>query len=229
VVSGVVLGLLDNETLGIIGTTLLMAFCSTGIAVLLGTFLGLLLERASFPGKAVVVRINRTLMGVPPVVIGLVVYLLFMRRGIFGFLEILFTVRAMVVAQVLIITPIICGMVHSAARREGGRIREFGASMGANRAQTQLLLVRELSREIYFAAVTGFGRAISEVGAVMIVGGNIRHKTRTMTTAITLLRGKGDYGEAILLGVTLLCIAFVIQTAADNLRRQRERLPDENY
>ena len=220
--------ILDRETLGIIWTTLLMAFCSTAVSSVAGVSLGLLLERARFPGKGVIVRFNRTMMGAPPVVIGLAVYLLFMRKGPFGFLDILFTVPAMVVAQVLIITPIICGMVYTAAAGEAERIRAFGVTMGANRVQTQLLLIKELSRDIYFAVITGFGRSVSEVGAVLIVGGNIRNKTRTMTTAIAMLRNSGDYARAISLGVILLCAAFIIHSAADGVRREKERPPDEN-
>jgi tungstate transport system permease protein len=217
-----------SEVLGIIGTTLTMALLSTAISSVLGTIFGLALERARFPGKALIVRINRTLMGVPPVVIGLLVYMVFMRRGPFGFLDLLFTIRAMVIAQVLIITPIICGMVYSAADRSAGRIRGFGRTMGASRLQSQILLIRELGNEIYFAAVTGFGRAISEVGAVMVVGGNIRYKTRIMTTAITVLRNTGDYSQAVLLGGVLLIIAFLIQASADFIRRKGARA-DENY
>jgi tungstate transport system permease protein len=100
--------------------------------------------------------------------------------------------------------------------------------MGANRLQVHMLLIRELSAEIYFAGITGFGRAVSEVGAIMIVGGNIQYKTRTMTTAITLLRNKGNYSEAIALGAILLVIAFMIQWIADALRR-KERMAVENY
>ena len=225
---GAMLGALDSELWRIIGTTLRVTLPSTVISAVLGTILGLLLERARFPGKRLIVRVNRTLMGVPPVVIGLVGYLLFMRKGPFGFLDILFSVPAMIIAQVMIITPIICGMVYSVAERNAGRIRAFGVTMGAGRLQTQVLLIRELSAEIYFAGITGFGRAISEVGAVMIVGGNIQNKTRTMTTAITLLRNKGNYAEAVTLGVILLVIAFVIQLIGDSLR-QKEQRTDENH
>jgi len=219
--------ILNREVLDIIGVTLRMAITSTAIAAVLGTGFGLLLERSNFPGKALVVRIIRTFMGVPPVVMGLLVYLLLMRRGPLGFLEMLFTVEAMVIAQVLIITPIVCGMVHSAAQRRAGRIRAFGVTMGASRIQAQFLLIKELSSEIYFAAVTGFGRAISEVGAIMIVGGNIQHRTRTMTTAIAMLRNRGNYTDAIFLGVVLLIIAFLIQLTADFIRK-REPVTDEN-
>ena len=222
------LDLFDSEIWGIIGVTLRMSFASTLIALILGTIFGLLLERANFPGKRIIVRINRTLMGVPPVVMGLVVYLLFMRRGPFGALDILFTLHAMILAQILIITPIICGMVYSAAQRNADKIRSFGITMGADHIQTQWLLIREMSNEIYFAAVAGFGRAISEVGAVMIVGGNIQGRTRTMTTAIALLRGRGNYIEAIYLGIILLLLAFLIHLVADFIRRKEQRT-DENY
>lgn len=220
--------LFDSEVWGIVGVTLRMTLTSTAIAAVLGTPLGLLLERANFPGKAMVVRINRTFMGVPPVVMGLVVYLLFMRNGPFGALDLLFTVRAMVVAQVLLITPIICGMVYTAAHRNASNIRAFATTMGASRLQTQTLLIRELSNDIYFAVISGFGRAMSEVGAIMIVGGNIAGRTRTMTTAITLLRNRGNYAEAVFYGVVLLVVAFLIQVATDILRRKEKRT-DENF
>jgi len=220
--------LIGSEAWEITRVTLQMALSSTVISVILGTILGLLLERARFPGKRLVVRINRTLMGVPPVVMGLVVYIMFMRSGPLGFLSMLFTVRAMIVAQILIITPIICGMVYSGAQRNADRIRAFGVTMGASRFQTQVLLIRELNNEIYFAAIAGFGRAISEVGAIMIVGGNIQYRTRTMTTAITLLRNMGNNNQAIFFGVILLIISFFIQIIADFLRRE-EQHSYENY
>ena len=210
------------ETLGIIGVTLRMSLASTLIGSLLGVVLGLLLERSSFPGKRVAVRICRTLMGTPPVVAGLVVYLLLMRRGPLGSWGLLFSVRAMVIAQVFIITPIITGMVYTYAARSAQAIRAFARTMGADRVQTQILLVREMSGEIYFAVITAFSRAISEVGAVMIVGGNIQHKTRTMTTAISMLRNMGDFRQGITLGVILLVIAFILQSLSDLLRRGGE-------
>jgi tungstate transport system permease protein len=197
-----------------------MAFYSTFLSSLAGVALGLSLERGRFPGKRLVVRLNRTLMGVPPVVIGLVTYLLLMRRGPLGFLGMLFTLPGMVMAQFLIITPIICGTVYTSAVKRAPAIRAFAVSMGANKAQTGALLLREMSGEIYFAIVSGFGRSISEVGAVMIVGGNIERQTRTMTTAITLLRNKGNYTDAIILGVVLLILAFLVQSAADLIRRR---------
>ena len=216
----------NSETLGIISVTLRMSLASTLIAAALGTILGLLLERNNFPGKRLVVRICRTLMGTPPVVAGLVVYLILMRRGPLGFLGILFTVQAMVIAQVLIITPIVTGMVYTYATRSAPAIRAFSKTMGADRFQSQFLFIREMSGEIYFVIITAFSRAISEVGAVMIVGGNIQHRTRTMTTAITMLRNVGDFGQGITLGILLLLIAFILQSLSDLLHR--EELYGEN-
>ena len=212
-----------SETIGIIGVTLKMSLASTFIASILGTMLGLFLERSSFPGKSIVIRLCRTLMGMPSVVVGLLVYLLLMRRGPFGAWGLLFSVKAMVIAQVFLITPIIAGMVYTYASRSGPAIRGFAKTMGADRFQTQILFVKEMSGEIYFSFVTAFGRAISEVGAVMIVGGNIQYKTRTMTTAISLLRSTGDFTQGIILGVILLVVAFLLQSLSDFLRKEESR------
>ena len=149
--------------------TFQLALGATLISSILGIFSGLLLEHARFPGKRIVIRINRTLMGVPPVVIGLVVYMLVMRRGPLGRLNMLFTIRGMILAQVLIITPIICGMTYTSLLSKAPAIRTFAKTMGASPVQTQWLVVKELKKELYFAVVTGFGRSISEVGAVMLL------------------------------------------------------------
>lgn len=217
----------DPGIVSAIKVTFLMAVCSTAVSSVLGITFGMLLERFHFPGKRIVVRINRTLMGVPPVVVGLVVYLLVMRRGPLGPLELLFTVKGMVIAQTLIITPIICGMIYSYARKAAPSIRVFAVTMGASRWQTSMLIIKELKREIYFSMVTGFGRSISEVGAVMLVGGNIKGRTRTMTTTISLLKSQGIFTEGVALGVLLLVMAFILQWVCDLL--QREELEDENY
>ncbi len=204
-----------------------LAFGATAISSVLGIFLGLLLERARFAGKRIVIRVNRTLMGVPPVVIGLVVYMLLMRRGPLGRLNMLFTVQGMILAQVLIITPIICGMTYTSLISKAPAIRTFAKTMGADSVQTERLVIRELKKELYFAVVTGFGRSISEVGAVMLVGGNIKGHTRTMTTTISLLKSQGIFTEGLTLGVLLLIMAFIIQSLADFF--QKGEKTDENY
>jgi len=210
-----------------IRVTLVMSVASTGIASILGISLGLWLERSSFPGKRLVIRINRTMMGVPPVVVGLVVYMLLMRRGPLGFAGWLFTIRGMVLAQVIIITPIICGVIHTHAARTAPVIRIYARIMGANKRQTGMLMLKEMRNEIFFSVVTGYGRSISEVGAVLLVGGNIRNRTRTMTTAISTLQSAGVFTDGIVLGVTLLVMAFIIQTLADYLRKDAPY--DENH
>ena len=212
-------------TVGVIDSirvTLVMSFWSTLIASMLGIFLGLVLEQTKFPGKKLVVRVNRTLMGAPPVVIGLLTYMLLRKKGPFGALRWVFTIKGMVAAQVLIITPIVCGMVYSYAVRTAPSIRAFARTMGADRHQTARLLLREM----YFAVVSGYGRSISEVGAVFLVGGNIKNSTRTMTTAISTLKGAGDYYEGVFLGVILMLLAFAVQTLAEHFRQ--EETPDEN-
>ncbi|MCL2602758.1 MAG: hypothetical protein FWD91_08100, partial [Treponema sp.] len=116
---------------------------------------------------------------------------------------------------------------YTYAARSAPAIRMFARTMGANRFQTQLLFVREMRGEIYFAGITAFSRAISEVGAVMIVGGNIMHRTRTMTTAITMLRNMGDFSQGITLGILLLVFAFVLQALLDFLRKPE--INEENF
>lgn len=206
--------------------TMKMSLCSTVISSIIGIFLGLCMEAVNFRGKKILVRLNRTMMGVPPVVVGLLVYMLLMRRGPLGRWEMLFTIRGMILAQVLIITPIICGITHTSLVSKAPAIRAFAQTMGASRFQTQWLVIRELKNEIYFAIVTGYGRSISEVGAVMLVGGNIKGHTRTMTTTISLLKSQGIFKEGLVLGGILLCMAFVLQSLADFFRK--EESTDEN-
>lgn len=195
--------------------TFQMALGSCLISSCFGLVLGLCLERFDFPGKKIIIRINRTLMGLPPVVAGLLTYMLLMRRGPLGSLGWLFTIKGMIVAQTLILTPIITGMVHQAASGKGRQIREFCISMGAGEWKTTLTMVKELRHDLYFILVTAFGRSISEVGSVMLVGGNIKGKTRTMTTTISLLKSQGIFTEGIALGGILLVMAFFIQLLCD--------------
>lgn len=207
--------------------TLLMAGCSVTISSLLGIFLGILLEQYHFPGKRILIRVNHTLLGIPPVVVGLLVYLLLMRNGPLGVFSLLFTIKGMVLAQIIIITPIITSMVYSYAVNTAPAVRAFAVTMGASSRQTKILIIKEMKYEIYFAIVTGFGRAISEVGSVMLVGGNIEGRTRTMTTAISMLKSQGIYTEGVTLGVLLLVFAFILQWLAESF--QKRELEHENY
>ncbi|MEF9839631.1 MAG: hypothetical protein RR791_01570, partial [Lachnospiraceae bacterium] len=119
------------------------------------------------------------------------------------------------------------GMIYSYARESAPSIRVFGITMGATKWQTTKLIIKELKKEIYFCMITGFGRSISEVGAVMLVGGNIKGQTRTMTTAISLLKSQGIFTEGVALGMVLLIMAFILQWICDML--QKEETEDENY
>lgn len=217
----------DREFWGIVGVTMQVTITSTIISTVLGVPLGFLLEKANFKGKWFIININRTLMASPPVVVGLLVYILLMRRGVLGFLGLLFTVEAMIIAQVLLITPIVCGTVYTTAKDRGPHIRSFAHTMHASKIQTFWLLIKELKHGIYFAVIAGFGRATSEVGAIMIVGGNIRHNTRTMTTAIAMLRNQGDFEMAIRFGVFLMAIAFSLQIIA-SLLAKKDRDSNDN-
>jgi len=226
--------LLNQEMQGIILRTMRMTLTSTAISAILGIPFGIWLAQTKPRHpilkflKNLLVSIKRTLMGLPPVVAGLITFLLFMRTGPFGGLGLMFTFQIMVIAQVILITPIIAGIVYMAASRHVNHIQAFARTMGATKLQTQVLIIKELSNEIFFSIVTGFGRAMSEVGAIFMVGGNIRHQTRTMTTIIALDVNRGFRDQAILMGALLLLIAFTIQIVADFFRR-RERRTDENF
>lgn len=200
--------------------TLKMSLCSTAIASVLGIFLGMRLEKTNILGKKILIRIIRTMMGLPPVVVGLFVYMMTMRKGPLGSLGLLFTLQGMILAQVIIITPIICGMTHASLVSKAPAIRSFAKTMGASPLQTELLVIKELKNELYFAIITGYGRSISEVGAVMLVGGNIKEHTRTMTTTISLLKSQGIFKEGLVLGIMLLLMAFVLQSLADFFRKE---------
>ncbi len=218
---------LESGALHAVQVSLILAFCSTAISAIIGINLGLWLEHNHFTGKKIIIRIIRTLMGVPPVVVGLAVYLLIMRRGPLGAFEMLFTIQGMILAQCIIITPIITGLTYTSAQRLAPSVRFFAKCIGANKSQSRRLIYKEMSKEIYFAIVTGFGRSLSEIGAVMLVGGNIKDDTRTMTTAISLLKSQGIYTEGIVLGLTLLVLSFALQLVADILRKERDEL--DNY
>lgn len=217
---------ITTEVISIILLTLRMTIMSTIISSIIGIPLGFFLQQKNFALKNLIIIINRTFMAAPPVVIGLVVYLLLMRNGPLGIFGLLFSFWAMVIAQVIIITPIICGMVYTASLSRAPIILSFAYTMGASKKQSMLLLLKELKNDIYFVIITGFGRAMSEVGAIMIVGGNIRNHTRTMTTAISLMRGMGDINEAITLGVILMLIVFSIQIFANLIRKKGGSISD---
>lgn len=212
-----VIGLLfgsDPELRGIIAVTLRMSLTSTLISACIGIPLGTLIGSYSFRGKRLILRITHTLMGLPPVVAGLVVFFILSRSGPLGQFRLLYSVTAMVFAQVLIITPIVAGLAASIAGDRVPLIRETVLGVGMLRRRQLLYTLYECRHQLLSILFTGFGRAISEVGAAQIVGGNVQHKTRIMTTAIVLETNMGHFQKAVVLGAILLIISFIVTSAA---------------
>ena len=205
---------MGSELWEILGVTMLMAVFSTGISAVIGLPLGVLIGSRDFRGKGAVMRILNTLMGLPPVVAGLLVFFLLSRSGPLGSMKLLYSVPAMVIAQVLLITPIITGLTASAAQKLAPQLMETAAGMNMPRKRALLCLLFECRGQLLSIVLTGFGRSIAEVGAVSIVGGNIQYKTRVMTTAIMLETNRGNFGLAVAIGVVLLLISFIINTIA---------------
>ena len=192
-----------------------MATASTAISSLIGIPIGTLLAlREEAKGRRPTLTIAKaivfTLYGMPPVLAGLLVYLLLWNQGPLGFLSWLFTPAGMILAQVLIVTPIITGVTYSAISSVGRDVKDAARTLGARGWSLAATVIEEARLGVFTAVMVGFGRAISEVGAVMIVGGNIRGSTRVLTTAIVLETSRGDFGEAVALGLILLAIGFVI-------------------
>ena len=213
---------MDREILQIIGVTLRMSFFSTTISCLIGMPLGVLLTSTSFKGKRTVKKIINTLMGLPPVVAGLIVYMLFTKYGIFGRFNLLFTVEIMVIAQCILITPVVTSLTQSVASVSGRQLLETSKGLGLSKFKTVLLLLSHNRTALFSVVLTAFGRSIAEVGAVSLVGGNIQWKTRVMTTAIMLETNKGNFSFALALGIILLLISLVVNLIASALTKERE-------
>ena len=212
---------LDPEMMEIVSLSLFVSGLSVSIATLIGIPLGVLLGMHQFRGKGAILRIVYTFMSMPPVICGLFVFLILMRRGPFGQFQLNYTVAAMVIAQVLLVIPIVMGLTYNLVRDRASIVTKLGSTLGGTRLSNLRLLIFEMRYGLIAALVSGFGRAISEVGAVMIVGGNITGKTRVMTTYIAELKSMGDYSRAIAIGLILILIAFIVNTVLYNIQ-QRE-------
>ena len=204
----------DKELLQILGVTLRMSFFSTTVSCLIGLPLGALIGTRQFRGKALLKRTIHTFMGLPPVVAGLIVYALFTHYGPLGKLHLLFTVRAMVIAQCLLILPVVTGLTASFLEKGSKPMIETARGMGLSRGRVLFLCLSESRASLLSVVLNAFGRSIAEVGAVSIVGGNIQWKTRVMTTAILLETNKGRFSFALALGLILLLLAFAVNIAA---------------
>jgi tungstate transport system permease protein len=205
---------LDPELLEIAALSLRVSLSAVALAALVGLPLGAWLGVASFRGEHAVVVLLNALMGLPPVVVGLLVYLLLSRSGPFGALGLLFTPGAMVLAQTVLVIPIVAALTRQTVADLHDEYGEQLRSLGARRLRATATLLFEGRFSLATALLAGFGRAIAEVGAVIIVGGNIAHATRTMTTAIALETSRGDLALALGLGVLLVALALAVNASA---------------
>ncbi|MGE0747952.1 MAG: ABC transporter permease [Rhodospirillales bacterium] len=203
----------DPDLAEIVGRSLTVSVTAVAAASALGLPAGALLATRAFRGRAAVVAVLNALMGLPPVVVGLLVYLALSRSGPLGTLGLLFTPAAMIVAQTVLILPIVASLSYQVAAELWGEYRDQLRSLGAGPWRSVATLLWDGRFGLATAVLAGFGRATAEVGAVMIVGGNIDHATRVMTTAIALETSKGDLALALALGLILIALSMTISVA----------------
>ena len=199
---------LDPEMISIVGVSLKVSCTSTLLAAFLGVPLGFVIAFSEFPGKRMAITVLNTLLALPTVVIGLFVYAFISRRGIFGPFDLLYSQQAIIIGQVILIIPVVAAFTLAAISKIDERYRKTAKTLGANRSQTAWIILREARFGIVAAIIAAFGRVISEVGISMMLGGNIKGFTRTMTTAMALEYDKGSFTLAIALGIVLLGISF---------------------
>ena len=200
----------DSTFLEIVLLSLTVSCTAILVATAIGLVICALLELYQFRGKGIIITSFNTLTGLPPVVVGLVLYIVFSRSGPLGFLHLLYSPGAMIIAQIILATPIITALSHAAVNSSGKQVRFTALSLGASREQALLALFKDARYGIFASVAAAFGRVMAEVGAVLLVGGNIAHHTRVMTTAIALEADKGEFELAIALGVILLLLSFLV-------------------
>jgi len=211
----------DPEVLGITWLSLKLSATATVLSLVVGIPLGTLLALARFPGRGLAIAVVNTGMGLPPVVVGLFISILLWRSGPFGALELLYTPSAIVLAQFVIAAPLVIGLTLAAVQQIPERFRLQMQGLGASRGQLLWVLVREARLGLLAALMAGFGAVISEVGASLMVGGNIRGQTRVLTTATVLETGKGNFDVAIALSVILLGLTFLVNWVLTTLQQGR--------
>jgi tungstate transport system permease protein len=210
----------DPETYSAIFTTLRISSLSIVASLIIGIPLGFLLGYFDFPGKRQVRAVVDTLLALPTVVVGLFVYAFISRRGPLGEMGILFTITGIAVAQTILITPIVVSLTATAVESLDRRLRATLIALGARGRQILITSLMEARYAVLVAAVTAYGRAISEVGISMMIGGNIKWHTRTITTAIALETGKGDFAVGMALGIVLLTLALVVNSSLTLLKKR---------
>ena len=204
---------LDPEMYFIVYVSLYVSFFSTLIASVVGVPLGFLIAVKKFRGKRVVITIMNTLLALPTVVIGLLVYAFLSRRGMLGHLGLLYTPKAIIIGQVILILPWVATFTMAAVSRIDQRYRRTALTLGASTFQAVLVVAREARFGILAAIIAAFGRVIAEIGIAMMLGGNIKDFTRTMTTAMALEHNKGEFTLAVALGIVLLTVSLVMNAA----------------
>ena len=213
----------DAELMGIVGLSLRVSLAAVFIAAAIGLPLGAAVALFRFPSRTAIVVLLNAFMGLPPVVVGLIVYLLLSRAGPLGTLGLLFTPSAMIIAQVILVTPIIAALARQVIEDLWTEYEEQLRSLGAGPGRALTALLWDGRFSLVTAVLAGFGRASAEVGAMMIVGGNIDHVTRVMTTAIALEVSKGDLALALGLGIILLALSASINAAAFLIKEAAQR------
>lgn len=213
----------DAELCNILSVTARMSLASSILALLIGLPLGILLGSCKFKGRGVLLVVNRTLMGLPPVVCGLIFYMLFSGVGPCRQYKLLFTVDIMVMAQVVLITPIVVSSLESYISGIAPVIRETAKGLGLGNLKTFQLLTNECIYQVFSAYLLAFSRAIAEVGAVSMVGGAIAWKTNVMTTAIMQYTNRGNFSLGIALGIILLTVSFIVNVTISLLQRRLSR------
>jgi tungstate transport system permease protein len=211
---------LNPELFGIIILSLKVSGLALIIATALGLPAGAVLGLTKFPGRGFAVSITNTFMGLPPVVVGLFVYLLLSRKGPLGFMGLLYSPSAMVIAQTILAVPIVTALCQSAIVSVDPLVRQAARTLGATPLQETIAIIREARYGILSAVIAGFGRVMAEVGSILIVGGNIAGYTRVMTTTIALETDKGNFELALALGIILLTISFLINAALHAVQRK---------
>lgn len=210
----------DKEVLQIAGRTLAIAFSSMTIAAILFIPLGSLIYFHSFWGKRLLVNIIQTLFSMPTVFVGLLVFITLSKSGPLGGLELLFTPGAMIIGQVILISPIITGLTISSLSGVSQEVKDTAVSLGATRFQTIKTIMLEARYATVTAVLIGFGRAISEVGSAIIIGGNIKGFTRTLTTAMSLETSMGNIELSMALGIILISLALMVSILANRLQQR---------
>lgn len=213
----------DPEVWQITFLSLKVSGIATLLSLLLGIPLGAFLALVRFPGRSLLVSLVNTGMGLPPVVVGLFISIMLWRSGPMGFLNLMYTLTAMVIAQVVIAFPIVAGLTMSSFQTLNPKLRLQLLGIGASRPQLLWLLCKEARLPLLAAVMAGFGGVISEVGSVMMVGGNIKGQTRVLTTATVLETQMGNFGTAIALGLILLTLSFAVNFLLTQIQ-QREQI-----